>query len=267
MNEHTIDPSRDPSGSGAEQSLQSAPVYAHNASIHNASINGSNGSTGSVGEPVRPKLLYPSLVIAAIAVTLFSLLGIATMTGILPQAHSAANSAMNNAAGSSQQIADPELASVPAPAASSAAPAMLESLPRGNAQEVAVNDAQRDAQRNEPNAVAAVCHTCGTVESINQIESKGQGSGIGAVAGGIAGALLGNTMGAGHGRTALTLLGAGGGAYAGNEIEKNTHKTTSYRIRVRLENGELRTVYQRTPPAVAVGDHVKVANGEIVRQS
>ena len=29
----------------------------------------------------RPKLLYPAMVVAAIAVTLFSLLGIATMTG------------------------------------------------------------------------------------------------------------------------------------------------------------------------------------------
>ena len=36
----------------------------------------------------RPKLLYPSMVIAAIAVTVFSLLGIATLTGALPFAHS-----------------------------------------------------------------------------------------------------------------------------------------------------------------------------------
>ena len=35
-----------------------------------------------------PRLLYPSLVIAAISVSLFSLLGIATLTGYLPVAHS-----------------------------------------------------------------------------------------------------------------------------------------------------------------------------------
>lgn len=33
-----------------------------------------------------PKLLYPALILAAICVTLFSLIGIATMTGYLPQA-------------------------------------------------------------------------------------------------------------------------------------------------------------------------------------
>lgn len=36
----------------------------------------------------RPKLLYPTMVIAAISVTIFSLLGIATLTGALPSAHS-----------------------------------------------------------------------------------------------------------------------------------------------------------------------------------
>ena len=34
----------------------------------------------------RPKFLYPSMVIAAITVTVFSLLGIATLTGTLPLA-------------------------------------------------------------------------------------------------------------------------------------------------------------------------------------
>ena len=172
-------------------------------------------------QTTRPKLLYPAMVIAAIAVTLFSLLGIATMTGLLPQAHSAA-----------------DLAGAGVPPGSHAG------------------------------AVAAPpCSSCGTVESINLVESKGQGSGVGAVVGGVAGALLGNTMGQGNGRTAMTLVGAGGGAYAGNEIEKNTHKTSSYRIRVRLENGELRTVYQRNPPTVAVGDRVKVVNGAVIQQS
>lgn len=193
-------------------------------------------------EPAKPKLLYPSLVIAAIAVTLFSLLGIATMTGILPQAHSAAGE--DGGAARQEAVAMEKTAT-----------------PQG------AESAGGDLRASASNNMTAACHVCGSVESINQIESKGQGSGIGAVAGGIAGALLGNTMGAGNGRTAMTLLGAGGGAYAGNEIEKNTRKSTSYRIRVRLENGELRTVYQRTPPAVAVGDRVKVVNGEIVRLS
>lgn len=186
-------------------------------------------------QTTRPKLLYPAMVIAAIAVTLFSLLGIATMTGLLPQAHSAADLAGNTMATRQETLA---MAGADVPAGSHAG-----------------------ATAPPP------CSSCGTVESINLVESKGQGSGIGAVVGGVAGALLGNTMGQGNGRTAMTLVGAGGGAYAGNEIEKNTHKTSSYRIRVRLENGGLRTVYQRNPPTVVVGDRVKVVNGAVIQQS
>ena len=59
------------------KTLHASPVYAHQPQ-------------GQGQGPVKPKLLYPSLVIAAVAVTLFSLLGIATMTGILPQAQAIA---------------------------------------------------------------------------------------------------------------------------------------------------------------------------------
>lgn len=193
-------------------------------------------------QTTRPKLLYPAMVIAAIAVTLFSLLGIATMTGLLPQAHSAADLAGNTMANT------------------------MANRQETNRQEtLAMSDA--DVPAGSHAVSPPPCSSCGIVESINLVESKGQGSGIGAVVGGVAGALLGNTMGQGNGRTAMTLVGAGGGAYAGNEIEKNTHKTSSYRIRVRLENGGLRTVYQRNPPAVAVGDRVKVVNGAVIQQS
>ena len=105
------------------------------------------------------------------------------------------------------------------------------------------------------------------MESVNLVEMKGQGSGVGAIAGGVAGALVGHSIGQGNGRTAMTLLGGAGGAYAGNEIEKNTHKISSYRIRVRMESGVLRTLYQRNPPAVAVGDHVKIVDGVVAQQS
>lgn len=181
----------------------------------------------------RPKLLYPSLVIAAISVTMFSLLGIATMTGILPLAYSAVDT-QGGAATANTQWAALKLGADAVP---------------------------------HDRAAASTCRYCGVVEAVDLVEMKGHGSGVGAVAGGLAGALLGNSIGQGHGRTAMTLIGAGGGAYAGNEIEKNTHKTSSYRIRVRLENGGLRTLYQRNPPTVAAGERVKIVNGALVRQS
>lgn len=169
----------------------------------------------------QPKLLYPSMVIAAIAVTVFSLLGIATLTGALPFAHSETN----------------------------------------GMQPVAM-------ERESGNArLAAVCSNCGVVESVRAIESKGEGSGIGAVAGGVAGALLGNQIGGGNGRTIATVAGAAGGAYAGNEIEKTTKKRISYRIRVRMADDSLRTVYQRAVPGVVPGDRVKIVDGTVVERS
>src|SRR5438105_11617018 len=73
------------------------------------------------------------------------------------------------------------------------------------------------------------CATCGVVDSVRYVEKKGQGSGAGLVAGGIVGGVLGHQIGSGRGNTAATILGAGAGAYAGNQIEKNV-KTESYRV-------------------------------------
>jgi outer membrane lipoprotein SlyB len=175
----------------------------------------------------RPKLLYPSMVIAAISVTVFSLLGIAALTGNVPYAHSA-SAAAQTAGGAA--------------------------------------DGEGGSQAASPVAAAA-CRDCGTVLSIQQVETRGSGTGVGAVAGGLAGAFLGNGMGRGNGRTAMTLIGGVGGAYAGNEIEKNTHKSLSYQVRVRMEDGRIRQVYQRDPPSVAVGDHVQIAHGVVMEKS
>lgn len=43
----------------------------------------------------------------------------------------------------------------------------------------------------------------------------------GTVIGGVAGGLLGNQIGGGRGKTVATVAGAAGGAYAGNQIQKN----------------------------------------------
>lgn len=103
-------------------------------------------------------------------------------------------------------------------------------------------------------ARAPVCGHCGRVESVTPIQEAAPASGLGAVAGGVLGAVLGNQVGHGGGRTAATLLGAGGGAYLGNTVEKRTRTTTSYQIRVRMDDGSVRT-YTHTQP-VPVGERV-----------
>lgn len=95
-----------------------------------------------------------------------------------------------------------------------------------------------------------VCGNCGTVESVTPVERTVPTSGVGAVAGGVVGGLLGNQMGGGNGRAAMTVLGAVGGGFAGNAIEKHVKKKTVYRMRVRMNNGKIRTVEQATPMGV-----------------
>src|SRR5204863_1211892 len=69
-------------------------------------------------------------------------------------------------------------------------------------------------------AVAAICAECGVVQSVHEVDTKGEGSGIGAVGGAVVGGVLGHQVGEGNGKKLATVVGAVGGAFAGNEIEK-----------------------------------------------
>ncbi|MBY0469016.1 MAG: glycine zipper 2TM domain-containing protein [Burkholderiaceae bacterium] len=108
------------------------------------------------------------------------------------------------------------------------------------------------------------CSTCGVVESVQAVQQQGQGSGVGVVAGGVAGGLLGNQFGSGKGKTAMTVLGAIGGGFAGNEVEKRVRTETAYDITVRMDDGSARS-FRRTQ-AMAVGAAV-VVDGSTLRLS
>ena len=84
------------------------------------------------------------------------------------------------------------------------------------------------------------------------------------IAGGIAGGVLGNQVGKGNGNTLMTVLGAGGGAYAGHTIEKKVKTKTVYVIKVHMADDSYRTVTQYTRPDHAVGDHVKVSSSQLI---
>ena len=111
--------------------------------------------------------------------------------------------------------------------------------------------------------VAPVCRECGVIESVNEIEKAGEGSGLGAVAGGVVGAIAGKQVGGGRGRNVMSVLGAVGGAYAGHQIEKNARNVKSYDVTIRFEDGSTRTLSQATPPAWRAGDRVRLVNGMI----
>lgn len=110
--------------------------------------------------------------------------------------------------------------------------------------------------RPTPSPTQAACASCGVVESVVAVQRKGEGTGVGAVAGGVVGGVLGNQVGDGQGRTAMTVLGAIGGGFAGNEVEKHARAVTVYRVRVRTDEGELRTIEQAS--GLAVGQRVRI---------
>ena len=76
--------------------------------------------------------------------------------------------------------------------------------------------------------------------------------------------MLGHQVGSGRGNTAATVVGALGGALAGNEIEKNRNTTSHWEVRVRLEDGTNRTVRFDQQPSWRSGDRVRIENGRIV---
>lgn len=95
-----------------------------------------------------------------------------------------------------------------------------------------------------------VCVNCGTVESVTPIQRDGTAGGIGAVTGGVLGAVVGNQVGGGNGKTLATILGAVGGGFAGNTVEKKMKKETVYQVQVHMEDGSTRTLEQGTPTLV-----------------
>ncbi|WP_137893825.1 glycine zipper 2TM domain-containing protein [Ramlibacter sp. 2FC] len=120
-----------------------------------------------------------------------------------------------------------------------------------------------------PEPARAICYSCGTVESVTQVQREAPTSGMGAVAGGVLGAVVGNQVGKGGGRTAATVLGAVGGGLLGNTVEKRMRPQTVYQIGVRMENGQLRTVERAAPVNVGSrvtleGETLRTADGAVV---
>jgi outer membrane lipoprotein SlyB len=124
-------------------------------------------------------------------------------------------------------------------------------------------------------AKATVCADCGTVEAVTAVKRPGQVNGvpvgnttigIGTVAGGVLGGILGNQVGNGNGKTLATVVGAAGGAYAGNKVEQSMKTVTVYDVRVRMNDGSVRNLDISTAPAVGSkvvveGNNLRSVNG------
>lgn len=221
--------------------------------------------------PGKPTL-HPMLWVAAIAITLFSLVGIGALTGVIGKSTPKAEEAVATAPASVPGQAAPESAS-PSPALAEAekAPQATSASP-GPARRTMSSAAtsERSASRSQtaddypPATPVTLCATCGVVESVRSVAAKGEGTGVGAVAGGVLGGALGNQIGKGSGNTLATIAGAVAGGYAGHQVEKNMRSTTHYEIAVRMDDGQRRVLTRRDQPVWRQGDRVEVSpNGEL----
>lgn len=215
--------------------------------------------------PQAKPRLHPLVATAAVAVTIFSLAGIAAITGWLPTGKAtpgepaavATAPAVSPAPTSEQKTATkPVEESTPKPVA--------KTTPKPAAKPAPVEMAQAPAAVPAP-APAPVCSNCGVVDSIREITQPGEGSGLGAVAGGVVGAILGHQVGGGTGKKIATVAGAAGGAYAGHQIEKSQRKTTRYEVIVRMNDGSSRSVMMDMVPGWQVGERVRIENGTLTR--
>lgn len=82
----------------------------------------------------------------------------------------------------------------------------------------------------DPGAPATACATCGVVEAVRVIEVRGDARAVG-------------------------------------ETPRPARTRLSYRVTVRMADGSYRTLAQPTPPTVAVGDRVRVAEGAVTREN
>lgn len=184
---------------------------------------------------------HPLMIIAAIAVTVFSAAGIAAIMGWIPT--SSGDAAPPLAATASVNGAKP-----------------LAQAGATRQQTVTV----RTPRTLTPLVESRVrCADCGVIESVREIEKAGDGTGLGAVGGAVAGGVLGNQVGAGRGKDVMTVVGAVAGGIAGNQIEKKVRSTKSYEISVRMEDGSTRLVSEPNAPAWHSGDRVRLIEGRI----
>jgi outer membrane lipoprotein SlyB len=99
----------------------------------------------------------------------------------------------------------------------------------------------------------------GTVESLQEVMEPKDPSGAGLIVGGLVGGGLGSLIGGGSGRTVATVVGALGGAYAGNQIERSQSQMV-YQIGIKYDDGTWATIRQTAPTGLRIGDRVRVTD-------
>jgi outer membrane lipoprotein SlyB len=220
--------------------------------------------------------LHPLLVAAAISVTVFSAVGVAAITGLIPHSKSSAEAAP-------VAVLAPEAAKPVEPAISHPVEPAVQPRPAAKPRKVQKAAPQQPVVYREFGEEARVAQApvmqpapvvelpkpvvagqLGIVESVREVSVPGKTQGVGAAGGVGVGAILGNKIGENTGNKGLaTVLGAIGGGIIGNEIEKRSRETRQWEISVRFDDGSMKTLTSPSQPYWHAGDRVRFLDGRL----
>ncbi|HET7671673.1 MAG TPA: glycine zipper 2TM domain-containing protein [Burkholderiales bacterium] len=218
------------------------------------------------------KGLHPLLTVAAVSLTVFSAVGVAAITGLLPHSKGSAKeeSAVAVLEAPAPKVAPaPVIEPAPAPkpkpvkkvVAKPAQPAAYNDFPATVAQAPAAVIAPPPATAVETPKPEVKPGLVGTVESVREIEEKGDAKGVGAVGGGALGAVLGHNIG--NNNKLVTILGAAGGAVVGHQIEKKARATKVWEMTVRYDDGTSQVFKSEQQPFWQQGNRVRYHDGKL----
>jgi uncharacterized protein YcfJ len=213
--------------------------------------------------------LHPLLTVAAISLIVFSAVGVAALTGMLPASRGSSEPATVIAPEAQKPIE--HAVSMPAPVAATTAP-VAKPQPKAKPRHVARAVAPRppapapiaQAEPVKPVTQAAPLPGLGgVIETVKEVEQKGENPIAGPILGGIAGAVLGHQFGEGRGKTVATAVGAGAGILGGKVIEQKVRATRHWETTVRLEDGSTQSFKSEAQPLWHAGERVRVVDGQI----
>ena len=226
-------------------------------------------------ETPSSKRLHPLLATAAVAVIVFSGVGVAAITGVLP--HSIGSSKESTApaeAAAPSQAPTPVAAEPAAVEPSAMPPAAPKSTPKPVHKKVArakpVEPVQVAAAPVPPPPPAQVAMApqpvpgvLGVVEAVREVTETPKTNGAGPIIGGVAGAIAGHQVGQGKGNILATLAGAAGGALGGLAVEGKVREVKHWDVVVRLDDGTTQTLRSDAQPFWHGGERVRLLDGRL----
>lgn len=197
-------------------------------------------------ENTRTSRLHPLLTAAAISLIVFSAVGVAALTGVMPSTKSASELELP------KEIIKPIEPAISHP---------VEAPKPVARKKLVVKSSDSEFKKAEVKKPVVIAGLLGTVETVREVEVAGDSKGVGAVAGGVAGAVLGHNIGGNN--KLVTILGTAGGALLGNHIEKRKRATRHWELTVRFDDGTTQVMSSEAQPFWRQGDRVRLLDGKL----